>query len=73
MEIPFFYELVWIASPILYLVLLAVVLLKERQRDSSWQRVTIWAAIQIVFPIIGFVAWLIFRSYEKQGAEDTSS
>lgn len=72
MDVPVFYDLMWILVPLALFALTSIVFFNEKRSGSSNQRAALWAAMQFILPILGFVAWIAFRTYERHSAVEES-
>ena len=61
--IPEIYDLVWVATPILFLALTIVALVSfSRTAHRSMTELLVWLAIILFVPVFGPIAWLLVKS-----------
>lgn len=65
MTIPMQFDVIWTLFPLVIVATLITVFIFERKRGSEWPRILLFLALSLVFPILGFVAWAVFRGFES--------
>ena len=74
--IPEIYDLVWVATPILFLALTIVALVSfSRTAHRSMTELLVWLAIILFVPVFGPIAWLLVKSSRRKSpsAVDTDA
>lgn len=65
MTIPVQFDAIWTVIPVLTMATAITVFAFERKRSSEWPRILLFLAVCLLFPILGFVGWAIFRGIES--------
>ena len=61
--IPEIYNVIWVATPILFLALIVVALVSfSRTAHRSMTELFVWLAIILFVPVFGPIAWLLVKS-----------
>ena len=74
--IPDIYNVIWVATPILFIALMVVALVSfSRTAHRSMTELFLWLAVILLAPVLGSIAWLLVKSSRRKSpsAVDTDA
>lgn len=62
--IPWGYDIAWLLLVAVLIAIAVLVFVKER-KQSGWPLAVLWTSIVVLIPVLGLLAWIIYRVLSK--------
>lgn len=59
--LPATYDIVWMAVPLIFLLIAGTVAFAERRRGASRVDTCLWFLVTLLAPVLGLLIWALFR------------